>query len=102
MIRHTLNTVDRTIPLRLVHASRGKRVRAEPIAALYEQHKVHHVGSFPDLEDQLCSWVPDVSASPDRLDALVWELTELMIDGARQHAAVAPINIEQVNPWIPQ
>jgi phage terminase large subunit-like protein len=102
MIRHTLNTVDRNIPLRLVHASRGKRVRAEPIAALYEQHKVHHVGSFPDLEDQLCSWVPDVSASPDRLDALVWALTELMIDGARHHAAVAPINIEQVNPWIPQ
>ena len=102
MIRHTLNTVDKNIPLRLVHASRGKRVRAEPIAALYEQHKVHHVGSFPDLEDQLCSWGPDVSASPDRLDALVWALTELMIDGARHHPAVAPINIEQVNPWIPQ
>ena len=102
MIRHTLDTVDRNIPIRLVHASRGKRVRAEPIAALYEQNRVHHVGSFPDLEDQLCSWVPDISNSPDRLDALVWALTELVVDGAKRATTIAPINIEQTNPWIPQ
>ncbi len=102
MIRHTLDTVDRNIPIRLVHASRGKRVRAEPIAALYEQNRVHHVGSFPDLEDQLCSWVPDLSNSPDRLDALVWALTELVVDGAKRATTIAPINIEQTNPWIPQ
>jgi phage terminase large subunit-like protein len=102
MIRHTLDTVDRNIPIRLVHASRGKRVRAEPIAALYEQNKIHHVGSFPELEDQLCSWVPDVSNSPDRLDALVWALTELVVDGAKRATTIAPINIEQTNPWIPQ
>ena len=102
MIRHTLDTVDRNIPKRLVHASRGKRVRAEPIAALYEQNRVHHVGSFPDLEDQLCSWVPDLSNSPDRLDALVWALTELVVDGAKRATTIAPINMEQTNPWIPQ
>jgi phage terminase large subunit-like protein len=61
-----------------VHASRGKAIRAEPISALYEQNRVHHVGSFPILEDQLCDWDPTESKdSPDRLDALVWALTEL-------------------------
>jgi phage terminase large subunit-like protein len=102
MVRHTLDTVERGIPVRLVHASRGKKTRAEPIAALYEQHRVHHVGILGALEDQLCSWVPDVSASPDRLDALVWALTELMVDGARQTPAVVPISLEQANPWIPR
>jgi phage terminase large subunit-like protein len=102
MIRHTLDTVERGIPIRLVHASRGKRIRAEPIAALYEQGRVHHVGSFPDLEDQLCSWVPDVSASPDRLDALVWALTELIVDGSRRAQTVSPVSLEQENPWVPR
>ena len=76
MVAHTLLTVDRTLPLRAVHASRGKRPRAEPIASLYEQGRVHHVGSFPDLEDQMCSWVPGAD-SPDRMDALVWAITAL-------------------------
>lgn len=63
-----------------VHASRGKQARAEPIAALDEQHKVHHIGSFPLMEDQLCSWEPlSGDRSPDRLDARVWALTELML-----------------------
>lgn len=66
-----------------VHASRGKAIRAEPISALYEQNRVHHVGSFPVLEDQLCDWDPAISTdSPDRLDALVWALTELAGDPA--------------------
>jgi len=66
-----------------VHASRGKAIRAEPISALYEQNRVHHVGAFPILEDQLCDWDPAVSTdSPDRLDALVWALTELSGDPA--------------------
>ena len=102
MVRHTLDTVERGVPIRLVHASRGKRVRAEPIAALYEQGKVHHLGMFADLEDQLCSWVPDRSASPDRLDALVWALTELVVDGARRAQTVSPVSLEQSNPWIPR
>jgi phage terminase large subunit-like protein len=102
MVRHTLDTVERGIPVRLVHASRGKRVRAEPVAALYEQHRIHHVGMFGPLEDQLCSWVPGESDSPDRLDALVWALTELMVDGMRQAPPVVPVSLEQVNPWVPQ
>lgn len=58
-----------------VHASRGKLTRAEPIAALYEQHRVHHVGAFGILEDQMCDYVPFLSKSPDRMDALVWGLS---------------------------
>jgi phage terminase large subunit-like protein len=66
-----------------VRASRGKQTRAEPVSALYEQGRVHHVGSFPDLEDQQCTWEPlSGQRSPDRLDADVWALTELMLGGA--------------------
>lgn len=64
-----------------VRASRGKLTRAEPIAALYEQGRVHHVGSFPDLEDQMATWMPGMP-SPDRMDALVWALTDLMLNQA--------------------
>lgn len=78
MVGHTVRTVDKTIPFKSVHASRGKYTRAEPVSALYEQGRVHHVGFFPDLEDQLCEWVPG-DKSPDRLDALVWAITELML-----------------------
>lgn len=99
MVRHTLFTVDRNVPIKLVHASRGKRTRAEPIAALYEQGRVSHAGSLTTLEDQLCGWVPDISDSPDRLDALVWGLTELMIDGARSAPVVAPVSLPQVSQW---
>lgn len=72
-----LRTVDPDVPYRTVRASRGKAIRAEPVAALYEQRRVHHVGSLPQLEDQLCTWTPDAPGSPDRMDALVWGLTEL-------------------------
>lgn len=80
MVRTTISTVDPKVAYKGIHATRGKLTRAEPVAALYEQGKVHHVGSFADLEDQLCQWTPG-SPSPDRLDALVWALTELMLDG---------------------
>jgi len=76
LVEVNLRTVDRSIPFRAVHASRGKLIRAEPIAALYEQGKVHHVGTFPQLEDQMCEWVPGEKCS-DRMDALVWAITEL-------------------------
>jgi len=70
------------ISFKQVRASRGKQTRAEPISALYEQGRVHHVGCHPQLEDQLCDWDPTTGAkSPDRLDALVWALTELMLEG---------------------
>ncbi|MBX3509247.1 MAG: DNA-packaging protein [Parvibaculum sp.] len=67
-------------PIRLVRATRGKVARAEPVAALYERGLVHHVGAFAKLEDQMCDWTPG-QKSPDRLDALVWALTELMLTG---------------------
>lgn len=80
MVKYTLNTIDPNVPVVLVHATRGKRTRAEPVAALYEQGKVHHVGSHPDLEDQLCDWVPhEDPTSPDRLDAAVWGFTDLIV-----------------------
>ena len=82
MVEATLRTVDPTIPYRAVHATRGKRTRAEPIAALFEQGRLHHVGSFPDLEDQLCAALPEGGGGPDdRLDALVWAFTELGLTG---------------------
>ncbi|WP_205967555.1 DNA-packaging protein [Aquisalinus luteolus] len=81
MVAAILRQVDPTVPVRAVRASRGKRVRAEPVAALYERGLVRHVGSLAKLEDQLVSWTGE-GASPDRLDALVWALTDLML-GAR-------------------
>lgn len=84
LVEATIRTVDRKIPYKAVRASKGKRTRAEPIAALYEQGKIHHVGSFPLLEDQMCNFTPDgYDGSPDRVDALVWALTELMLKGER-------------------
>jgi phage terminase large subunit-like protein len=79
MVGLTVRTVDKSVSFRAVHASRGKRTRAEPIAALYEQGKVHHVGSFARLEDQLCEWQPGIDDSPDRLDALVWAVSDLLV-----------------------
>lgn len=78
LVEHTLRAYNRNLPYTKVSASRGKRVRAEPVAALYEQGRVHHVGGFPLLEDQMASWRPDSGQSPDRLDALVWAITALM------------------------
>jgi len=77
MVRTVLRTVDPSVPVKLVHATRGKRVRAEPVAALYEQGRVFHAQVFAQLEDQLLTWTPDSPTSPDRLDALVWALTDL-------------------------
>jgi predicted phage terminase large subunit-like protein len=77
LVERVIRTIDRTIPYSAVRASRGKIVRAEPVAALYEQGKVHHVGEFKALEEQLTSYTPDTRSSPDRLDALVWAITEL-------------------------
>jgi predicted phage terminase large subunit-like protein len=78
LVVHLLQQVKNTIPVKKVTASRGKAVRAEPIAALSEQGKLHMVGYFTELEDELCEYEPGVSAkSPDRMDAMVWAVTEL-------------------------
>jgi phage terminase large subunit-like protein len=79
MVALTLRTVRASVPLTAVHARRGKHTRAEPVAALYEQGRVHHVGLFAQLEDQQCNWTPDSTDSPDRMDAAVYALTELML-----------------------
>ena len=78
LVERVVKTVDRNVNYKSVRATRGKFVRAEPIAALYEQKRVRHLNRFNLLEDQLCSYNPEItSQSPDRLDALVWGLTEL-------------------------
>jgi Terminase RNaseH-like domain len=77
MVESVVRSVFPTAPFKRVTAKQGKRTRAEPIAALYEQGRVHHCGSFPQLEDQLTTWTIDSGESPDRLDALVWGLVEL-------------------------
>lgn len=79
LVAATLRTVDPTLPVRSVRATRGKRLRAEPVAALYEQGRVRHAGAFDALEDQMTRFTGALGdASPDRLDALVWALTDLM------------------------
>lgn len=70
--------IGRNVAYKSLHASRGKQTRAEPVAALYEQGRIHHVGTFAELEDQLCQWTPG-DTSPDRLDANAWVWTELML-----------------------
>jgi len=82
MVAFLLGTVDATVPIKRIRASRGKRLRAEPVAALYEQGRVHHVGVYPDLEDQMASFTGDGGEHDDRVDALVHALTEVMLDTA--------------------
>ncbi len=80
LVESNIRTVNPMVPITLVHASKGKITRAEPVAALYEQRKVHHVGTFKKLEDQCCEYTGDPRQdSPDALDALVWAVTELLL-----------------------
>jgi phage terminase large subunit-like protein len=83
LVKHTIHTEDRAAKVETVHAARGKYTRAEPVAALYEQGKIHHVGIFPEMEDQMTTYVPGLTDSPDRMDALVWGLTQLLVTGKR-------------------
>ena len=81
----TLRMVDPNVAFTAVHASRGKVVRAEPVAALYQQGRAHHIGTFPQLEDQMTNFTSDIDRvaagySPDRVDALVWAFTELLVE----------------------
>jgi phage terminase large subunit-like protein len=87
MVEATLRMIDPNVPYTAVHASRGKVVRAEPVAALYEQQpgRVFHVGTFPTLEDQMCAFTTDFDRktagfSPDRVDALVWAFSDLLVE----------------------
>lgn len=79
MVEATIRTARKAAPITQVRASRGKRVRAEPVAALYEQGKVHHVGSLAELEDQMVTFLPEGGeGSPDRVDSAVWAISDLM------------------------
>jgi predicted phage terminase large subunit-like protein len=85
MVEAMLRMIAPDVPFRAVRASRGKAARAEPVAALYEQGRIRHLGAFPRLEDQMCAFTPDFDRaiagySPDRVDALVWAITELLIE----------------------
>lgn len=84
MAAAVLAQCDPAVPVTSVRATRGKYLRAEPVSLLYAQGRVHHVGAFPALEDELCDFGPDglsTGASPDRLDALVWAVTHLLLGG---------------------
>lgn len=83
MVKHVIKSVDANVPVIEVRATRGKYVRAEPVSALYEQGRVHHVGALPEIEDQMIAFTPETAGdrskgkSPDRVDALVWAYSEL-------------------------
>ena len=79
MVASVLRAAEISLPLKLVHAARGKVARAEPVAALYEQGRVSHVGAFAELEDEMCAGIGEGRKSPDRLDALVWAVSDLML-----------------------
>jgi len=108
MVSSVLRSVDRSVPVKLVHASRGKVVRAEPISALYEQGRIHHVGIFDKLEDQMCEFSIDnvrnaSTGSPDRVDALVWGLSEVFekIAGRRRVTNKGAAPGDAASDWNP-
>lgn len=110
LLEMALRTKRPDLPISRPNARENKKARAEPIVALYEQGRVHHVGDatqFAQLEEQMTTWVPSPDGkrrgkSPDRVDALVWALAELNLQGKkyrRQLEAFVPMHIEQRNPW---
>lgn len=102
MVSHVIHSIDPNIKVKQVRASRGKIPRAEPISGLYEQRRVKHVGSFRYLEDQMCSYTPmsesEGAHSPDRMDAMVWGLTELLVTNALPDLS-PPIALPLVTPY---
>ncbi len=95
LIAFTIHTVDPRLPFQSVRASRGKRVRAEPVSALYDLNRIHHVGEFPDLETQLCTWTTEDPDSPDNLDALVWAAYALGLTASGDWASLfAPPKVQ--------
>jgi hypothetical protein len=100
--------VDNNLSYSAVRATRGKVVRAEPVAALYEQGRIHHVGAFPTLEDQQCGFTTDFDRaaagfSPDRVDALVWAFSDLLVEqmASEGHFLWAKAKAESLKPKPP-
>jgi phage terminase large subunit-like protein len=90
LVEQVIRQIDPLVPLRKVHASRGKVLRAEPVAALYEQGRVHHLKGLDRLEDQMCAMTArgyEGRGSPDRVDALVWALTDLIVEASAKWRA---------------
>ena len=89
LIEANIKTVRRFVPYRKVTASRGKLVRAQPVASLYEQNRISHCGSFKEMEEQMTGYVPDSGMpSPNNMDALVWAFTDLMVDSKMMRVSV--------------
>lgn len=99
MVAATIRSVDPNVPIRLVWAAQGKRPRAEPVSALYEQGRVHHIEPLPELENEMTAWVPGED-SPSRMDALVWAITDLMLEGGQDFAFGAEASAEEAEPPI--
>lgn len=105
MVEATIRTVDAQVPITLIHASRGKYARAEPVAALYEQGLVHHVGMFPKMEDEMALFVPGQTepGTNDRMDALVHGISALMEGTLHSSGARWELNASlwRPSPWSP-
>lgn len=106
MVEAVMRSVRAGIPFAEVNASRGKHIRAEPVASLQEQGRIHFCGEFPELEEELTTWTPDEKVSPNRLDALVWGFTHLGLVGGQGDAFLAAWSQElqqrPVNPTPPE
>lgn len=102
MVESTIRAVNPNVPVVTVWASRGKYTRAEPISALYEQGRIHHVGSFAQLEDQQCNFVPGGDLdSPDRMDAAVWAFTDLMLENQPAPLGIPVLDdFARTSPWV--
>lgn len=101
MVGYVVATLDPRVNFQPVWASRGKQARAEPVSALYVQGLAHHVGVFPELEDELTTWVPGLTASPNRLDACVWALTAFFYtdeEAIDVYALIAEENRVRISP----
>jgi phage terminase large subunit-like protein len=97
LVGTVIHAIRAGVPYAKVTATRGKQMRAEPIAALYEQDRIHELGNFPELKMQQESWTPDSNESPDRLDALVWGLTFLGLIGGQGAAFITAWKDETAN-----
>jgi phage terminase large subunit-like protein len=87
MVSTIIHEIDKGVLCEGVRASQSKRARAEPIALMYEQGRIHHVGELPALEDEMCTWVSNSNESPNRIDALVWLATKTLL---KQNALASP------------
>lgn len=100
MVKSVIRTIDSAVDVRLVHATKNKQTRAEPIVALYEQGRIHHIGKFPDLENQMLTWDPNLERySPDRIDALVWGMHSLLVRKRPTHGGHPQELGVRPNPW---